>query len=92
MGWDLPRPRHAEGAARTHRVTDGDSLQALAERYLGSADRYLEIYEANRDVLTSPQLLPIGAELRIPPRDAPPSVASHLLPQAPLVPVRPTDP
>jgi nucleoid-associated protein YgaU len=50
----------------THRVADGDTLVRLAERYLGSAERWRELYEFNRDVLTNPELLPIGAELRIP--------------------------
>ena len=50
----------------THRIVDGDSLAELAERYLGSASRAPEIFEANRDVLFSPQLLPIGAELKMP--------------------------
>ena len=49
-----------------HRVADGDTLVQIAERYLGSAQRWRELYEFNRDVLASPELLPIGAELRIP--------------------------
>jgi nucleoid-associated protein YgaU len=53
-----------------HRVRDGDTLSNLAERYLGRGDRYLEIFELNREVLTSPNLLPIGASLKIPPRNA----------------------
>ncbi|MCE5266451.1 MAG: tail protein X [Planctomycetaceae bacterium] len=54
---------------RTHRIVDGDTLDALAERYLGSASREGEIFAANRDVLMDPKLLPIGAMLKIPPRD-----------------------
>jgi len=50
----------------THRIADGDTLAQLAARYLGSADRWRELYDFNRDVLTNPELLPIGAELRIP--------------------------
>ena len=56
----------AEPAARTHKIVDGDTLSRLAQRYLGSADRYQQIYEANRDVLRSPDLLPIGKVLRLP--------------------------
>ena len=52
-----------------HKVIDGDSLALLAERYLGSASRAMEIYEANRNVLTRPEELPIGAELKIPRAD-----------------------
>jgi nucleoid-associated protein YgaU len=49
-----------------HYVVDGDTLALLAERYLGDAERAGEIFAVNRDVLTSPDLLPIGAVLRIP--------------------------
>jgi hypothetical protein len=51
---------------RLHTIRDGDSLFTLAERFLGDSGRYLEIYEANRDVLVSPEQLPIGGQLRIP--------------------------
>jgi nucleoid-associated protein YgaU len=56
-------------APPTHRIIDGDSLALLAERYLGSASRAMEIYAANRNVLTHPEILPIGAELKIPRAD-----------------------
>lgn len=51
---------------RTHLVADGDTLTRLAERYLKDPNRAREILELNRDVLTDPDLLPIGAPLRIP--------------------------
>jgi nucleoid-associated protein YgaU len=50
----------------THRIADGDTLAQLAAHYLGTADRWRELYDLNRDVLMNPELLPIGAELRIP--------------------------
>ena len=52
--------------ARAHIVVDGDTLTDLAELYLGSGRRYTELFEANRDVLQHPDLLPIGARLKIP--------------------------
>jgi LysM domain len=55
-----------------HKIADGDTLSKLAATYLDGSDRYLEIFELNRDVLTSPDLLPIGRELKIPPRHAKP--------------------
>jgi hypothetical protein len=61
----------APAAARLHRITDGDTLPDLAEKYLGRSDRYLELYEANRRILAGPDLLPIGAELLIPSPAAP---------------------
>jgi nucleoid-associated protein YgaU len=51
-----------------HTIVDGDTLSLLAKRYLGDANRWREIFEANRQVLSDPELLPIDAELRIPPR------------------------
>jgi LysM repeat protein len=60
-------PAAASGALR-HTVADGDTLSKLAAQYLGRSEAYLEIYELNRDVLTSPDLLPIGAVLKIPQR------------------------
>jgi hypothetical protein len=61
----------SNGASQTHQIADGDTLLKLAGHYLGRGDRYLEIYELNRDVLASPDLLPIGVVLKIPPRQGP---------------------
>ena len=58
-------PSSIEALIRTHKVVDRDTLPALAARYLGSPERADEIYQANRDVLHSPELLPIGVELKI---------------------------
>jgi hypothetical protein len=52
--------------ARTHFITDGDTLARLAERYLQDAGRAQEIFELNREILRDPNLLPIGTPLRIP--------------------------
>jgi len=49
-----------------HVVRNTDTLEKMAERYLGDASRALEIFDLNRDKLDNPHLLPIGAELRIP--------------------------
>jgi hypothetical protein len=63
--WPVPE-ENAE--PRTHIVVDGDSLERLASRYLSDPRRSREIYELNRELLSSPDLLPIGAELKIPDR------------------------
>ena len=55
-------------AALSHRIVDGDTLAALSQRYLGDSGRAAEIYSQNRDVLSDPELLPIGALLKIPNR------------------------
>jgi nucleoid-associated protein YgaU len=69
MNQVLPDPGRLRPSPLKHKIIDGDTLPALAERYLGSPDRATEIFEANRDVLANPQILPIGAVLRLPPRD-----------------------
>jgi nucleoid-associated protein YgaU len=69
--WGMPMDmmpiaaRDADGP-RIHKIVDGDTLGDLAARYLGSAARAMEIFAANRDLLTDPKLLPIGVELKIP--------------------------
>jgi nucleoid-associated protein YgaU len=51
------------------RLRDGDTLPELAQRFLGSTSRAPEIYDANRDLLSSPDLLPVGLSIVIPPRE-----------------------
>ena len=51
-----------------HRIVDGDTLERLAQRYLGDALRAEEIFELNRDRLRDPNVLPVGRRLRIPQR------------------------
>ncbi|WP_442484706.1 LysM peptidoglycan-binding domain-containing protein [Aeoliella sp. SH292] len=54
------------GDSTRHVVKDGDTLAKIAERYLGDPNRAREIYELNQSQLSSPDLLPIGAELQLP--------------------------
>lgn len=51
-----------------HRIAEGDTLARLAEKYLGNRDRYLDLFQANADVLFDPRLIPIGVEIVIPDR------------------------
>jgi nucleoid-associated protein YgaU len=69
---------------RTHKIVDGDTLPGLAQRYLGSADRYQELFQWNRDVLKNPEILPIGAELRIPSSSSMPPADSGAAALVPL--------
>ena len=63
-----PAPTEATPVAqpRTHRVQSGDTLSGIAQRYLGSSTRYLEVYAANRDLLRNPNDLRVGMTIRIP--------------------------
>lgn len=65
------------GGQRIHRIVDGDTLPDLAERYLGDKSRALEIFEANRHILPSPEILPIGHEIMIPGAVRPASVTTE---------------
>ena len=49
-----------------YEVQKGDTLSALAQRFYGKASLYMKIFEANRDILSDPNLIKIGQKLRIP--------------------------
>lgn len=51
---------------RYHVVKDGESLWKIAKQELGSGARWNDIYNANRDVLSSPEALHTGLKLRVP--------------------------
>lgn len=54
---------------KRHTVRDGDTLADLSRRYYGDDSFAAALFEANRGVLSSPDLLPIGAVLTIPARE-----------------------
>ncbi|SMO98002.1 BON domain-containing protein [Thalassovita litoralis] len=56
---------HADEAV-FHTVEKGDTLSAIAKKTLGSANRYMEIFEANKPMLTHPDKIYPGQVLRIP--------------------------
>ena len=49
-----------------HTVEAGDTLSAIAKKTLGSANRYMEIFEANKPMLSDPDKIYPGQVLRIP--------------------------
>ncbi len=49
-----------------HTVQKGDTLSAIAQKTLGKASRYPEIFEANKPMLTHPDKIYPGQVLRIP--------------------------
>lgn len=49
-----------------YEVQKGDTLSALAKRFYGKGSMYTKIFEANKDVLTNPDLIKVGQKLRIP--------------------------
>lgn len=56
----------AEGEAVFHTVVSGDTLSAISQKYLGKASRYMEIFEANKPMLSNPDKIYPGQVLRIP--------------------------
>ncbi len=58
-----PAPKPAE---RIYEVVAGDTLSKIALKYYGSANKYMKIFEANRDILNNPDLIKPGQKLRIP--------------------------
>lgn len=56
----------AEPPATFYTVKPGDTLSKIAQEYLGAANRYNEIFEANRPMLKDPDEIYPGQTLRIP--------------------------
>jgi nucleoid-associated protein YgaU len=56
----------AAAAAATYTVKSGDTLSGIAKQFLGNANSYMEIFNANRDQLTDPDRIKPGQVLKIP--------------------------
>jgi len=59
-------PKAASGAGGTYVVAEGDSLWTIAKAKLGQGSRWMEIFEANKDVMKDADSLKVGMKLRIP--------------------------
>lgn len=81
-GTSVPSP---QSVAITHRIADGDTLETLAEKHLGSRLRWTEIYNANPGILDDPEVLPLGVTIVILPGI--PASASEAADPDELVPV-----
>jgi LysM repeat protein len=58
-----PSPSHTN---ETYTVQSGDTLSAIAKKFLGNANAYMEIFNANRDQLSDPDKIKPGQVLKIP--------------------------
>lgn len=56
----------AAASGHEYTVQAGDSLWKIAEAELGNGARYMEIFEANTDILDNPDLIKPGQVLKIP--------------------------
>ena len=54
------------GGWETYTVKSGDTLSRIAKEYLGDANAYMKIFDANRDQLTDPDTIKPGQVLKIP--------------------------
>jgi nucleoid-associated protein YgaU len=62
----MPQPTPAKASLKTYTVKSGDTLSEIAKRELGSANKYMEIFNANRDQLTDPDKIKPGQVLKMP--------------------------
>lgn len=53
-------------AGRTYTVKSGDTLSKIAKEFLGDANAYRKVFDANRDQLTDPDKIKPGQTLKIP--------------------------
>ena len=47
-------------ATQYHEVVAGDTLSKIAEKYYGDRNLYMNIFEANKDILKDPNMIKIG--------------------------------
>ena len=62
-----PLPATAQPAVRTHLVQPGETLAAIAAKEYKDRNKWRKIFEANRDVLSTPQSVRAGQTLVVPP-------------------------
>jgi nucleoid-associated protein YgaU len=55
-------------ASTFYDVKSGDSLSKIARAVYGDANAYMKIFEANKPMLTDPNKIYPGQQLRIPPK------------------------
>ena len=61
-----PQPSTQKQTQVTYTVKSGDTLSKIAREFLGDANAYMEIFNANRDQLSDPNLIKPGQVLKIP--------------------------
>jgi LysM repeat protein len=52
--------------ARIYEVVSGDNLSKIAKKFYGDANKYMKIFEANKDQLKNPDQIKVGQKLKIP--------------------------
>ena len=62
-GVSAPEP---EEEVEYYTIQSGDTLWAIASKFLGNGSRYNEIFEANKEVIQDADLIFPGQKIRIP--------------------------
>ncbi|MCM8797444.1 MAG: LysM peptidoglycan-binding domain-containing protein [Candidatus Omnitrophica bacterium] len=57
---------YSEGAFKNYTVQKNDTLQKISKKYYGTTKKWHQIYEANKDILKTPDRLYVGQILKIP--------------------------
>ncbi|MCX8005596.1 MAG: peptidoglycan-binding protein LysM [Burkholderiaceae bacterium] len=65
---DMMTVVRAQPAAQFYTVVKGDTLSKIAKQFYGDANAYMRIFEANRPLLSHPDKIYPGQNLRIPPK------------------------
>jgi nucleoid-associated protein YgaU len=58
----------AQPEERYYVIEKGDTLWAIAKKFLGNGNRYPEVFEANREVIIDPDKIFPGQKIVIPPQ------------------------
>jgi nucleoid-associated protein YgaU len=59
----LPTPPRAQA----YTVKGGDTLSKISKEFYGDANKYMKIFDANKDQLSDPDKIKVGQVLQIPP-------------------------
>ena len=66
--WGCNRRESLATGQQVYRVVSGDTLSGIARAHLGSAGRWPDIWNANKNRIADPNLIEIGWELVLPAR------------------------
>ena len=64
---DMMSVDKSEPEAQYYTVKSGDTLSKISKQHYGDANKYMKIFEANKPMLTHPDKIYPGQNLRIPP-------------------------
>ena len=63
---ELETPEGETAKVEYYEIQSGDTLWAIASKFLGNGSKYTDIFEANREVIKDPDKIYPGQKIRIP--------------------------